>query len=334
MRGFSETEVVEDVQEALQTLQNMTIDNVHLTTMRGVTYREGSVSDPNAIELKPRFKWPVQDHDDIRPFEIQPIASDVFTERQRLLADLQLVSGVNPYVSGSDMGSVDQNTATGVTALQEVASRLLRFKAGIIQYKGYQRTFEQWAEMVKQFAERGRAVRAGAGIPDPAGAGACRRGVRHAEGRPLRCPPGSSPGCAGTGAAERERLAATARRRHRRGAVGSADRRDDHERGWDAVSAVDDFNDLVERVHAVAEMTETTGWDFLRDRMVVDMAKVQQMILRGKLERDEYLRLTGEYAGMRRWLEMPAQMARELDVERASLVEEVEALEAQVEAEV
>jgi hypothetical protein len=159
MRGFSETEVVEDVQEALQTLQNMTIDNVHLTTMRGVTYREGSVSDPNAIELKPRFKWPVQDHDDIRPFEIQPIASDVFTERQRLLADLQLVSGVNPYVSGSDMGSVDQNTATGVTALQEVASRLLRFKAGIIQYKGYQRTFEQWAEMVKQFLDTEVAVR-------------------------------------------------------------------------------------------------------------------------------------------------------------------------------
>jgi hypothetical protein len=159
MAGFSETEVVEDVQQALQTLQNMTIDNVHLTTMRGITYRESGVIDPNALELKPRFKWPVQDHDDIRPFEVQPIGTDVYTERQRLLADLQLVTGVNPYISGSDLGSVDQNTATGVTALQEVASRLLRFKAGIIEYKGLQRSFEQWASNVKQFLDKEIAVK-------------------------------------------------------------------------------------------------------------------------------------------------------------------------------
>jgi hypothetical protein len=51
------------------------------------------------------------------------------TSARRLLSDLQLVTGVNPYVSGSDNSANDQNTATGITALQEVASRLLRFKA-------------------------------------------------------------------------------------------------------------------------------------------------------------------------------------------------------------
>lgn len=154
MQGISETELVDHLQNAQWTLQNMTIDNLHMTVMRGITYREGGVTDPNKLQLKPRFKWAVVDHDDVKPFEVAPISSDVYTERQRLLADMQLVTGINPYVSGSDLSSVDQNTATGVTALQEVASRLLRFKASQIQYKGYQRTFEMWGDMTQQFMDK------------------------------------------------------------------------------------------------------------------------------------------------------------------------------------
>lgn len=154
MQGIPDTEAVEDIQNALWTLQNMAVDNMHLTTMRGVTYREGGVTDPNNLVLKPRFKWAVVDHDDIRAFEVQQLGSDVFTERQRLLSDLQLVTGVNPYVSGSDNSANNQNTATGITALQEVASRLLRFKAGQLHYKIYQRSYEQWGDNIQQFMDK------------------------------------------------------------------------------------------------------------------------------------------------------------------------------------
>lgn len=159
IQGIPETELVDHLQQALWTLQNATIDNLHLTVMRGITYREGGVTDPNALELRPRFKWPVSDHDDIRPFEVQPVSSDVYNERQRLLADMQLVTGINPYVSGSDLNTVDQNTATGVTALQEVASRLLRFKAAQIHYKGYQRSFEMWGDMIQQYLDHDIAIK-------------------------------------------------------------------------------------------------------------------------------------------------------------------------------
>src|SRR5262245_43703775 len=138
MQGIPETELIDHLQSGMWTLQNMVIDNLNLTTMRGVTYREGGVTDPNKLQLRPRFKWAVVDHDDIKPFEVQPLASDVYQERTRMLSDMQLVTGINPYVSGADLQTVDQNTATGVTALQEVASRLLRFKASQFQYKGYQ----------------------------------------------------------------------------------------------------------------------------------------------------------------------------------------------------
>lgn len=154
MQGIAETELVHDLQKGEWNLQNMVIDNLLLTTMRGITYREGGVTNPNALQLKPRFKWAVVDHDDIKPFEIPPITSDVYQERQRMLSDMQLVTGINPYVSGSDLSSVDQNTATGVTALQEVAGKLLRFKAAQLQFKGYQRMFEMWGDMVQQFMDK------------------------------------------------------------------------------------------------------------------------------------------------------------------------------------
>ena len=65
MVGIPETELVDQIQEAQWTLQNMVIDNLHLTTMRGITYREGSVADPNSLNLRPRFSWGVTDHDDV-----------------------------------------------------------------------------------------------------------------------------------------------------------------------------------------------------------------------------------------------------------------------------
>jgi len=159
MAGIPETELVDHLQQALWSVQNMRMDNLHLTVMRGITYREGGVTDPNQLELRPRFKWPVQDHDDINFVAPAPLPPEAYREEENLLSRMQLVTGINPFVSGSDMAGVDQNTATGVTALQEVASRLLRFKAAQIQQKGYQRTYEQWSQLIQQLLDKELAVR-------------------------------------------------------------------------------------------------------------------------------------------------------------------------------
>jgi hypothetical protein len=154
MQGISEIELVDHIQQALHTIQNMRMDNLHLTVMRGITYREGGVTDPNAMELRPRFKWPVGDHDDIKFQAPPPLPREAYDEQSTLLSQMQLITGINPYISGSGMDTVDQNTATGVTVLSEVASRLLRFKAKMILEKGFQRTYEQWAAMIQQLQDK------------------------------------------------------------------------------------------------------------------------------------------------------------------------------------
>lgn len=154
MQGISETDLIHDLQQALWTIQNMRFDNLHLTVMRGITYREGGVTDINQLELRPRFKWPVQDQGDIQPFEVQPLPPEAYGEENALLQRMQLVTGINPYVSGADMSGVDQNTATGVTALQGAASKLLRFFATQLQHKGFQRAYEMWGADTQQFLDK------------------------------------------------------------------------------------------------------------------------------------------------------------------------------------
>ncbi len=154
IQGVAETELLRDIQDAEHTLQNMTIDHLHLSVMAGFTYRAGQVTDPNTLQLRPGFRWAVTDHDDVRPVQMPQLDTNVWTERQRLLGDMERVTGISAYTSGADSSTVDQTTATGVTALQSAANTLLRFKARQLHDKGFQRTFEMWGEMIQQFMSK------------------------------------------------------------------------------------------------------------------------------------------------------------------------------------
>src|SRR5262245_5903828 len=154
LQGIPETELVDHLQQALWTNMNLRQENMLLTVHRGITYRESGVIDPAALELKPRFKWPVSDHDDIVFQQPPPLPSEAYNEEQTLLGNMQTVTGITPYISGADMQGVDQNTATGVASLTQAASRLLQFKAAKIHRGIWQRTFELWSGDIQQFMDR------------------------------------------------------------------------------------------------------------------------------------------------------------------------------------
>lgn len=159
LQGIPETELVDHAQQALWTIQNMRMDNLHLTVMRGATYRESGVTDEKKLVVRPRALIPVTDHDDYQPIQFPPLPREAYEEQQELLGLLQYVTGINPYVSGAAMTGADQNTATGINLLTEVASRLLQFKARQIQNGIWQRTFEQWGSDIQQFMDRSQWVR-------------------------------------------------------------------------------------------------------------------------------------------------------------------------------
>ncbi len=79
-----------------------------------------------------------------------PLDQNVWQERQRLSADMDTVTGITPYVTGSELNSSD-STATTTTTLSNAANQGLKFKAAQLHWKIFQRTFEMWGRMAQQF---------------------------------------------------------------------------------------------------------------------------------------------------------------------------------------
>lgn len=159
MQGIPETELIDHIQQALWTNQELRFENLILTVQRMFTYRVNGIQDPNVIKIGPRAKIPVQDHDDLKAIEVQPLPAEAYREEAELLGRMQLVTGVSPYISGADMQTIDQQTATGISVLSEVAGRLLKFKSSQIHFKVWQRVFEQWGNDVQQFMNKDLEVR-------------------------------------------------------------------------------------------------------------------------------------------------------------------------------
>jgi hypothetical protein len=103
--------------------------------------------------MRPGFLWPVTDHDDVK-FQDQPqLPPAAYQEEQASLSMMQLVTGINQYVTGGP-GANTNETATGASLFTQSASRLLQVKATLIHNLTWQRTFEQWGMLTKQFLRR------------------------------------------------------------------------------------------------------------------------------------------------------------------------------------
>jgi hypothetical protein len=160
IEGVSESELVDHLQQAMWTVSNLRMEQLKMTVMRGATVRQ-TAPDIASYVYRPSFMWIVGDHDDVRFQEPPPLPPEAYRETETMLSELQYVTGITPYVSGSSGSAqgIDQNTATGVSLLTESASRLLQFKAKQIHDRTWQRTFEQWAALTKQYLRQPQAVR-------------------------------------------------------------------------------------------------------------------------------------------------------------------------------
>lgn len=152
IEGISETELVDDLQRALWDIGNLRMDQLRMTVMRGATIRE-TVGDMRQFVFQPGFMWPVNDHDDVKMVEMAPLPPEAYREDEVLLGRLQWVTGTSPYTTGLSAagGAPTDNTATGTTLLAQGASKLLQIKGQIIHNQTWQRTFEQWADLTRQF---------------------------------------------------------------------------------------------------------------------------------------------------------------------------------------
>lgn len=150
IEGVSETELIDHIQQNLHATDNLRLENWRFSVQRGATVRE-TVPDMKALVVQPHFLWPVQDHDDVRFVDQPQLPPEAYQEHQVLLSLMQYITGVNDIVAGTNVGSATNDTATGANILANAASKLLAFKAEQIARHTWQRTYEQWAALTRQF---------------------------------------------------------------------------------------------------------------------------------------------------------------------------------------
>lgn len=157
IEGISETELVDDIQQALWTHENLVMENLKMTVMRGATVRE-TVPDIAQLVLRPNYLWPVTDHDDVHFQDPPPMAPEAYEQRSTLLGAMQYVTGINQSVAGTAQQGADP-TATTTSTLYSAASKILEFKARLIATRVYQRSYEQWKDLTHQFLSAPMAVK-------------------------------------------------------------------------------------------------------------------------------------------------------------------------------
>jgi hypothetical protein len=158
IEGISETELVDHIQQTLHSEDNLRLENLRFTVQRGATVRE-TVPNMDELVMQPHFLWRVTDHDDVNFVSQPPLPPEAYEEHTTLINLLQLVTGITPYVTGaSGPAGLDQTTATGVSTLANAAGKLLAFKAQLIAQRTYQRMWEQWADLTRQFLRSPREI--------------------------------------------------------------------------------------------------------------------------------------------------------------------------------
>lgn len=140
--GISEVEIIAGLQDMLWSLGNQRLDNLRLLNNLVMIIREGE--DHTGWTLEPGAKWEATDPNAVKPLEINPAVAELSLQAEALIkGDLQNITGGMPFLSGTDSGTVDQETATGVSIVTNLAQRRLAAKK--------QQFIWAWKKVAEQF---------------------------------------------------------------------------------------------------------------------------------------------------------------------------------------
>lgn len=158
VEGFSEIELIAELQAALWEFLNQRIDNTRFITNAVTIVTEGTQISDGGM-----FPGGVVVTDDpsrsVVPWtpNISIIEPALAAERD-LKADMDDITGVTPYVSGAGSQTLDPQTATQISTFQSMASRRIEKKRNLL-YMGYQEKGMQEIALIQQFMQTPLAIR-------------------------------------------------------------------------------------------------------------------------------------------------------------------------------
>jgi len=156
LEGKGIVELIADIQAALWEMQNHRLDNTRFMSNAAVFV------DPNTENQDLRlFPGAILR---VRPSEIQPwtpatnIIQPSIQAEEMLKGDLTNLSGAVSYLSGASDTQIDQSTATGISIIQNMATKRMMLMREQFNY-ALRRAGSQWVSLNQQLLPQNVAIR-------------------------------------------------------------------------------------------------------------------------------------------------------------------------------
>lgn len=149
--GFSEIELIAELQAALWDFLNQRIDNTRFLTNAAVIVAEGTTISEDAIFPGAIITVDGEPNRSVMPWTPNTsIIESSIVATQELKQEIDDVTGVTPYVSGAGTQTLDQQTATQISTFQSMAARRLESKRTMMYESDRQRGMQALA-LIQQF---------------------------------------------------------------------------------------------------------------------------------------------------------------------------------------
>lgn len=149
VEGVSQVEKIAHLQNALWSLTNQTIDNVHLINNMIYAIRS-DVQDPDAFPFEPGARWMVDDPSQVTSFAPNVAIGEVaLPHMTRLEQQMQNLAGSQPFTTTSE-GTLNASTATQAALVTDLASRSIQAQKNQL-YLAYGKIGQLRTELNQQF---------------------------------------------------------------------------------------------------------------------------------------------------------------------------------------
>lgn len=155
--GIGEIEPIEHLQHELNTIRNMRMDNINLIINRMWTVKNSADISPEELISRPGGVIHVQNHDDIQPIKLDNVAAESYKEDELIRRDIDLATGVNDYVRGTNPDR--RETATTATVLSTASNERIKLKATLLEDTGIGELGVWLAALNRQFIDRPYVIR-------------------------------------------------------------------------------------------------------------------------------------------------------------------------------
>ena len=147
--GIGEVEVIESLQEELNTTRSQRLDNVTMVINNMWKVVRNSNIDPNQLISRPNGIVEVEDPNDLTPLTVPDVTEAGYKEEQIIKDDIDRTTGVNDYTRGGNPAR--RETATTASLLSESANERFKLKIRLLEKTSFKQVGYHLVALNQQF---------------------------------------------------------------------------------------------------------------------------------------------------------------------------------------